>query len=139
MTAAVDGYCNFALSIPIEALWPAFKAKKPAFRARQVRHAQSTPWRRLQAQVMDSGPVQSFLTDGLRRTDRVQLLADPPDKAFGRHTARWIITAIASVHDATKTDLRQTTSYVVPGNTGLASVTGLARRGVDVSLVSTAD
>jgi putative cardiolipin synthase len=68
----------------------------------------------------------------------VQLLADPPDKAYDLHTAPWMDTAIASILQAAKTEVQLITPYFVPGATGLAWLTDLAAGGVKTSLVTNA-
>jgi putative cardiolipin synthase len=37
------------------------------------------------------------LAGRLHWTDKVQLLADPPDKAYGNHLALWMLMAIADI------------------------------------------
>jgi cardiolipin synthase C len=138
VSAVFDSYWNLGLSLPIVALWPAFKADKPAFRKRLARHAQSASSRRFMAQILEGRPQDRFLTERLRWTDQVQLLADPPDKAYGQHTAPWMDTTMAAILDAAQTEVRLITPYFVPGRTGLAGLTGLAARGVKVSLVTSA-
>lgn len=138
VSAVFDSYWNLGLSLPIVALWPAFKANKQAFRERLARHAKSALSRQFMAQVMDSRGQDRFLTGRLRWTDQLQLLADPPDKAYGKHSAPWMDTAIATILNAAKADLRLITPYFVPGTAGLAGLTGLEARGVKVSLVTSA-
>ena len=138
VAAVFDSYWNLALSLPIVALWPAFKANKQAFRKRLARHVRSAASRRFKAQILNGKSPNRFLTEQLRWTDRVQLLADPPDKAFGHHTAPWMDTAVMTVLEAAKTEVRLITPYFVPGSAGLAGLTGLARRGVTVTLLTNA-
>ena len=138
VSAVFDSYWNLGLSLPIVALWPAFTAKKSAFRKRLARHVRSGASRRFMAQVMDGRSPDTLLAQTLFWTDKVQLLADPPDKAYGMHTAPWMDTAIASMLEAAKTEVRLITPYFVPGPAGLAGLTRLAARGVRVSLVTNA-
>lgn len=138
VSAVFDSYWNLGLSLPIVALWPAFKANKHAFRKRLERHTQSALSREFVAKAMDGRPQDSFLTERLRWTADIQLLADPPDKAYGQHSAPWMDTTIATILEAAKTEVRLITPYFVPGNTGLAGLTGLEARGVKVSLITSA-
>ena len=138
VSTVFDGYWNLGLSLPIVALWPAFKANKPAFRRRLARHVQSALSRQFMAEILKGKSHDSFLTQRLRWTGQVQLLADPPDKAYGMRTEPWMDTAIASILDDAKTDVRLITPYFVPGTEGIAGLTKLTTRGVKVSLVTNA-
>lgn len=138
VSAVFDSYWNLGLSLPIVALWPAFKANKRAFRRRLARHVHSALSRQFMAQTLDGRSPDRFLTGRLRWTDQVQLLADPPDKAYGKHSAPWIDTAIATMLGAAKTEVRLITPYFVPGNAGLSGLTRLEARGVKVSLITNA-
>jgi putative cardiolipin synthase len=78
------------------------------------------------------------LTGRMHWTDRVTLLADPPDKAYGRESEKWMSTAIATLLASSTRDVRLITPYFVPGREGLAGLADLARRGVQVSLLTNA-
>lgn len=133
-----DSYWNLGLSLPIVSLWPAFRASPRAFRKRLVRQTQSAASREFSAKVQDGRPPNSFLIDRLYWTDKVQLLADPPDKAYDLHTSPWMDTAITSILKAAETEVQLITPYFVPGAAGLAGLTALMTRGVKVSLVTNA-
>ena len=136
VASAFDGYWNLGLSLPIVALWPAFKANRRAMRRRLARHVQTTSARQFLADALDGRSPEAFLTQGLRWTDRVQLLADPPDKAYGERSSPWMDTAIAGLLEGAKTDIRLITPYFVPGRAGLAGLKALTARGVGISLVT---
>ncbi len=138
VSAVFDSFWNLGLSLPIVALWPAFKVNRGAFRRRLARHVQSPQSRRFLAQTMAERPAGTFLTGRLRWTDKVQLLADPPDKAYGQRTAPWVSTAITGILSSARREVRLITPYFVPGETGAASLTALAARGVKVSLLTNA-
>jgi putative cardiolipin synthase len=138
LAVVFDSYWNLGLALPMVALWPAFKAKKPAFRRRLAGHAQSAPSRAFMKKTLDGRSHDRFLTDRLRWTADIQLLADPPDKAFGQHSAPWMDTAVAKILEAAKTEVRLITPYFVPGKAGLGGLIGLAARGVRISLVTNA-
>ncbi|PRY80556.1 putative cardiolipin synthase [Yoonia maritima] len=133
-----DSYWNLGLSLPIAALWPALRASPRAFRSRLARHIQSEASRDYKMKVAHGRSLDCFLTDGLYWTKKVQLLADPPDKAYDLHTAPWMDTAIAAILDTAKTDVQLITPYFVPGADGIAGLTNLMTRGVKVSLVTNA-
>ncbi|WP_138936676.1 phospholipase D-like domain-containing protein [Roseovarius arcticus] len=133
-----DSYWNLGLSLPIASLWPAFSPNPRAFRKRLARHTRSTPSCAFIAKVQSGNSSSSFLSDRLYWTDKVQLLADPPDKAYDLHTTPWMDTAIASVMESAKSDVQLITPYFVPGASGLANLTELMARGVTVSLITNA-
>jgi putative cardiolipin synthase len=136
--AVFDSFWNLGLSLPIVSLWPRFRANRTAFRKRLVRHVQSAGSRRFSVKVQNGRSLDSFLREQLYWTHSVQLLADPPDKAYDLHTAPWMDTAIASILEAAKTEVQLVTPYFVPGAAGLARLTRLTARGVKVSLVTNA-
>ncbi|MFT7058711.1 MAG: putative cardiolipin synthase [Pseudorhodobacter sp.] len=138
VSAVFDSFWNLGLSLPIVSLWPAFRANRVAFRKRLARHVQTATARQFSLKALTARSPDSFLTDRLYWTDKVQLLADPPDKAYDLHSTPWMETAIASILEAAKTEVQLITPYFVPGAVGLARLTGLATRGVKVRLVTNA-
>ena len=138
VAALFDSYWNLGLSMPILALWPGFKLNLTAFRSRLVRHVGSAGSRRYLAQTLDGRTAEAVLAGRLHWTDKVQLLADPPDKAYGNHSAPWMSTAIADILLRAQTEVRLITPYFVPGRAGIAGLTGLAERGVRVCLLTNA-
>ena len=136
--ALFDSYWNLGLSLPILALWPGFKLDLAAFRNRLARHVGSAPSRRYLAQTLDGRAAPDVLTGRLHWTDKVQLLADPPDKAYGNHSAPWMSTAIATILATAQQEIRLITPYFVPGRAGIDGLTLLAARGVRISLLTNA-
>lgn len=138
VSTVFDSFWNLGLSLPIAAIFPDFKVNKPAFRKRLRRHVGSDPSCRFLAQTMPERPADIFLTERLRWTSKVQLLADPPEKAYGQHSSPWMSTAVADILATAKTDVRLMTPYFVPGAAGIAGLTRLMARGVRVSLLTNA-
>lgn len=138
VAALFDSYWNLGLSMPILALWPRFKLNRTAFRHRLARHVGSAPSRRYLARTLDSRTAEAVLAGRLHWTDKVQLLADPPDKAYGNHSALWMSTVIADIMRNAQTEVRLITPYFVPGQAGIAGLTALAARGVKISLLTNA-
>lgn len=138
VSTVFDNFWNLGLSLPILAIWPNFKVSRPMFCKNLERRVGSTLSCRFMAQALQGRTADSFLTEGLRWTSKVQLLADPPDKAYGQHSAPWMSTAVAGVLAAAQSEVRLITPYFVPGNAGIAGLTRLAERGVKVSLLTNA-
>ena len=138
VSALFDSYWNLGLSLPILALWPGFKMNLSKFCTRMACEVRTPPSRRYLAQTLDGRTADKVLTARLHWTDKVQLLADPPDKAYGNHSAPWMSTAIADILLRAQTEVRLITPYFMPGRAGIAGLTGLAERGVRVCLLTNA-
>ncbi len=138
VSALFDSYWNLGLSLPILALWPGFKMNLSKFCTRLACEVRTPPSRRYLARTLDGRTAKAVLAGRLHWTDTVQLLADPPDKAYGNHSAPWMSTAIADILLRAQTEVRLITPYFVPGRAGIAGLTGLAERGVRVSLLTNA-
>lgn len=138
VSAVFDSFWNLGLSLPIIAIWPSFKVSRPAFCKRLSRRVSSAPSRRFMAQCLQGRTAHGFLTESLRWTSKVQLLADPPDKVYGQRSAHWMSTAVAGLLASAQSEVRLITPYFVPGHAGIAGLTRLAERGVKVSLLTNA-
>lgn len=133
-----DSYWNLGLSLPIVALWPAFKVNRRAFRGRLARHAVAPPSQVFLKQSLTGRTWPVFVTERLCWTDKVVLLADPPDKAYGLHSAPWMSTAVANLLASAIREVRLITPYFVPGRAGIAGLAQIAAREVKVSLITNA-
>ncbi|MDO8986411.1 phospholipase D family protein [Cypionkella sp.] len=138
VAATFDSYWNLGLSLPILALWPGFKMNLTKFCTRIACEVRTPPSRRYLAQSLDGRTAEAVLAGRLHWTDKVLLLADPPDKAYGNHSAPWMSTAIADILLNAQTEVRLITPYFVPGQAGIAGLTELAARGVRVCLLTNA-
>ncbi len=138
VAALFDSYWNLGLSMPILALWPGFKMNLSKFRTRLACEVRTHPSRLYLARTLNGRTAEAVLTGRLHWTDKVQLLADPPDKAYGNHSAPWMSTAIADILTNAQTEVQLITPYFVPGRAGIEGLTGLAARGVKVSLLTNA-
>jgi len=137
VAAVFDSYWNLGLALPILTLWPRLRVNMHRFRRRLARHARADPARRFAARAVGAR-TSAALTAGLRWSDRVRLLADPPEKAYGQRTGPWMSDAIAALLAGAQGEVRLITPYFVPGTPGLQHFTALARRGVQVRLLTNA-
>ena len=133
-----DSYWNLGLSLPILALWPGFRMNLGKFCIRLDCEVRTPRSRRYIARTLGGRTAEAVLTGRLHWTAKVQFLADPPDKAYGNHSAPWMSTAIAGILTSARTEVRLITPYFVPGRAGIAGLTGLAARGVRVGLLTNA-
>jgi putative cardiolipin synthase len=69
-------------------------------------------------------------------TDAVQILADPPAKATGDSSGEGLADAILAALASAEREALLISPYFVPGERGLAMLTGLARRGVRISVIT---
>lgn len=135
--ALFDSYWNLGLALPILTLWPKFKVKMGSFHRRMARHNRSAAARRFVMRTME-GRHLALLTQGLRFTDSITLLADPPDKALGQRTSPWMSDAINALLKAAKHEVRFITPYFVPGNEGCKMLEDIAASGVRLSILTNA-
>ena len=84
-------------------------------------------------------PKLAELLEGRRtwlNTEQVRIVADPPDKGYGRRRSPDMLNAVhRALHGARKRVLL-ISPYFVPGRRGTRSLTTLARRGVRVSVLT---
>ena len=134
--AVFDTFWNLGLSLPIVTLWPSFRLNERRFRRRLKRHAAAPLAAAWTAQAIRGRDAAAVLTDGLRWTAEVALLADPPDKALGRRRGPWLLDGIADLLRGAGREVCMTTPYFVPGTPALALLTDLAARGVKVRVLT---
>jgi putative cardiolipin synthase len=124
--AEFDAFWNSGLALPIAALWSG-RLLRPRRRRRALPEAAADP-----------AALHAALARR-RAGGRLVLLADPPDKALGDRRGRaWLPDHLSPVLTAARRELRIVSPYLVPGREGLALLTGLARAGVRVRILTNA-
>ncbi|EEW26557.1 phospholipase D family protein [Rhodobacter ferrooxidans] len=136
LAVVFDGYWNLGLVLPILTLSPRFKVNMKRFRRRLARHVNDGAAQRFQAAVGRAD--LAALQQRLRWTDKASVLADPPEKAFGKRVTPWMSEGIATLLDGAQHEVRLITPYFVPGIPALQALSRLARRGVRVTLLTNA-
>ncbi len=131
-----DTYWNLGLSLPILTLWKSFRIPMARYRRRVARHANAPLSVQYRAEAMASHTAQSLLAAPLRFTPDAALLADPPEKAFGRRKGPWLLDRIETLLTGAQREVLLTTPYFVPGRPGLKILTDLAERGVAVKVLT---
>jgi putative cardiolipin synthase len=133
-----DSYWNMGLVLPILALWPNFKISQRHFRKQLAQRASTVTARAFHKGALAGRDAKAILADSLRWTGSARLLADPPDKAYGRRKTPWMAEQVQAVLNEARSAVHLITPYFVPGTAGLAALQGLLRRGVAVSLLTNA-
>jgi len=85
---------------------------------------------------VETGALPSL--DALRWSPSTTLIADPPQKVLGNGQHDWLPEELIPRLAETTQSLRIMTPYLVPGGAGLATLSGLAARGVRVEIVTNA-
>lgn len=131
-----DTYWNLGLSLPILTLWRSFRISMARYRRRVARHANSPLSAQYRSEAMANHSAESLLLAPLRFTPDVTLLADPPEKAFGRRKGPWLLDRIETLLTEARSEVLLTTPYFVPGLPGLKILTDLAAKGVKVGVLT---
>ncbi|MDI3306891.1 MAG: phospholipase D family protein [Acetobacteraceae bacterium] len=138
--AIFERYWRDELARPVESFRSVRRAgrKLPALR-RLLRAAAHLPEARPFLERVRSAPaIRRILAaeDDLVATDAVQILADPPEKATGDSIGEGLADAVHAALGSAEREVLLISPYFVPGERGLAMLTGLARRGVRISVVT---
>ncbi len=131
-----DRFWNLGLSLPLITLWPRLRRNEARFRRRLARKAGSALAQGFRNAAIAGRRADDLLRAPLRWIEDVRLMSDPPGKALGDRSEAWLSDHIADLLGAARQELRLTTPYFVPGPGGLALITGLARRGVAVKVLT---
>jgi cardiolipin synthase C len=133
-----DSYWNIGLVLPILALWPKLRIGPQHFRKQLARRANAVTARRFMAAALAGRDAAAVLANKLHWTDSARVIADPPDKAYGRRKTPWMAEQVLSILNGAADEVRLITPYFVPGAAGLSALKVLLRRGVKLSLLTNA-
>lgn len=133
-----DSYWNLGLVLPIRALLPKFKVSLKRFRRNVFRRTNTPDAKTYLAAVMDGNTAPDVLIARLKWTSKVQILADPPEKAYGTRKTPWMAEQVHELIAAAQSEVRLITPYFVPDLLALAHLKSLSLHGVKVSLLTNA-
>lgn len=138
-----DAHWNDGLALPIAALWQKRRVRMATFRRRLedlARTSEARAYLDRVAPLLDgpAGAPGALPAGALRWSDRLDFIADPPEKALATGRAAWLPEALMPRLLGARERLRIMTPYFVPGQEGLAALTDLARAGVRVEVVTNA-
>lgn len=131
-----DTWWNLGLSLPIVTLWPKFRISMRAYRRRIIRRSASPAAEAYLGDVLGTDDLHRLVASRLRWTDRVEVISDPPEKAYGKRATPWLSNRIGDLLREAKAEVRLATPYFVPGWPGLNLLADLRKRGVAVTLLT---
>ena len=137
--AIFDAYWNSPTAIPLEALVHAGPEALQRLRSSidaGLASDRAGPY----ARRLQSSQGVRDLIEGRRRlhwTDTASIVSDPPEKAQGaRAQPDWMTPVLLAQASSAERDLKVISPYFVPGNDGVRWFDGLARRGVELSILT---
>lgn len=134
-----DTYWNCGAALPIAALWRNQEEDLSRLRTRLERVAHSALAAAFCQRTLAGRSLASFLDAGRMHWDPdVKVLADPPEKTLGAGQDRWMPAVIAPHINTVQHQLKLATPYFVPGKDWTIWLTGLAAKGVTVSILTNA-
>lgn len=68
--------------------------------------------------------------------EKVQILADPPEKALNKHNNSWLVNFLFSCLNSAKENIQITSPYFVPGSMGVNLLTKLAKKNIKISVLT---
>ena len=136
--AVFDAYWNSPQVLPIRALWS--RGRKGNLRGLRVdlaRRAEGGDAARYLGRPGPARPLAELLAPaGLHWTRDARIVSDPPEKTEKLGRERWLIRSLVPSLLAAKSEVRITTAYLVPDGRSVEAMTGLARSGVRVSILT---
>ncbi|WP_417600952.1 phospholipase D-like domain-containing protein [Pararhodobacter oceanensis] len=137
--ALFDQFWNSGLALPIRTLWPGKRSRLQRFRSRLTQYLAKPKTRarlhRLQLHKPEEAADVLPLAK-LRWSADVQFLGDPPEKAIGERLDDWMPDLLTPLLRDAQHSVRLMTPYFVPGAQGLEALISMARRGLEVEVIT---
>lgn len=133
-----DRFWNSPAVVPLSALAEANPAAAAQVVA-AIREEAASPAARAYLDRVDASPtVRAYASQALAPfySDDLRIESDPPVKAGATTREGWLVDSIAATLDGARRKALLVSPYFVPGVEGTAALTGLARRGVQVGIVT---
>lgn len=132
--AMFDSFWNSEMALPVAALWHDHVAELNRYRRRLAalrRHRRGAAYL---ASLPEPGVLPGL--DRLRWCESVRLISDPPEKAIGGGRDGWMPVEVSRMMATAEEEVQMITPYFVPGKEGMAELTGIAARGVEVRILT---
>jgi putative cardiolipin synthase len=133
-----DSFWNSAATLPIRALAMRRRRSLRRLRRQIARLARSSIALPFLKRVGARLSFEAMLGDGetIHWTDQATVASDPPEKARGEGSVRWLTTTLYPLIRNARRSVQIISPYFVPSDAGRAALIELARRGVDVAILT---
>jgi len=134
-----DNFWNSEMALPIHVLTLPRSLKNPShWRERLREFHQSAEAKPFLDYLQTHSDLDTFLDVGQRLfvADKVEVLADPPQKARKRHRENWLMGLLMAQLKNAHDNLQLTSPYFVPGKSGTTELTNIAARGCQVQILT---
>jgi putative cardiolipin synthase len=132
-----DDFWNSDASLPIRRLSKLPRTNLPTLRSRFERLAEGEHAGPYRQRVRDRVSVKRLLdAERLFWSKQVQVISDPPEKAAGAAKYKWLMPKLHAAIDAATKEVNLISPYFVPGEEGASWIEGLARKGIDVAVLT---
>lgn len=133
-----DSFWNSAATLPIRALAMRRRRNLRRLRRQTARLARSAAAAPLLERVRERLSFEAMLGDGesVHWTDQATVVSDPPAKARGEGSFKWLATTLRPLIRDARSSVQIISPYFVPSEAGRATLIELAKRGVDVAILT---
>lgn len=136
--AIFDRYWNSQAVVPLKDLGKEDRERVRQLMADLERQTNGEAAQAYLARVEAAPGVQAFLSEQLHPiwAEQVEVVADPPLKWRGDDRRHWLVRRLVEVIDTASTQASLISPYFVPGEDGTRRLVELARKGVDMGVVT---
>jgi putative cardiolipin synthase len=138
VSAIFDTYWNSPQTLPIRSLFQNQTANLRGLRATLARVGADPLAARYLARALTQADLAGFLAEArpTHWTRNARVESDPPGKTQRLDRPDWLVHKLGAMIEEATRDLRVTTAYFVPGEEGVEAFLGIARRDVQVSVLT---
>ncbi|MFQ8430391.1 phospholipase D family protein [Amaricoccus sp. W119] len=133
-----DTYWNSALTLPIRSLLRYTRANLRGLRRRLAEVDRDALADIYREQALRQERLGQFLERArpIHWTTTARVLSDPPGKTQRQDREDWLIGPLGAAIAETRRELRVISAYFVPGEAGIDGLSALAKRGVQVAILT---
>ena len=136
--AVFDSYWNSEVVMPIPALVVRRRKRLDRLRRQlesEPRHESARPYL---DRVRERISALSMLDENfpIHWTRETRIVSDPPEKALARGSENWIMATLMPVIAGADRSVEITSPYFVPGTDGTSRLAGMAKAGIDITVLT---
>lgn len=133
-----DAFWNSGSELPIRALAGEPRRRLKKLRSRLSAMAKGEEASPFLANLRRNVSVSAMLADPgeIHWTADAEVISDPPEKAMGRKGDHWLMGRLGPVIASARHSLEITSPYFVPAESGTESLVAMAKRGVEVAVMT---